>query len=154
MSCQVVELYEESARLTEREHWMASGSSQRPQVPQGAKTGQKKVAASNRCDESFDHRLLPHRFRRNAVGTAGAKDWVAFVVSQAKHRIEKPGVLNEFELALDFAVHAHEDQAALDAIVNVTIRNGCAIDTPPAHDAMAVGGVDHVPRVFRRGGQA
>src|SRR4051812_34912675 len=154
MSCQEAELHEESARVLTPERRIAWRSSQGSKVSQGANTGQKKVPTTYRSDESFERRLLPHRLRRNAVGTAGAKEWVAFGVPHAKHRIQKPGVLNEFELALDLAVQADKNQAAVGTVVLITIGNGVAIDAPAAHDAMAVGGLDNVRRVFRGGGQA
>src|ERR1035441_3669295 len=91
------------------------GSRECSQVPQGAKAGQKEVSAADRSDERLDDGLLTDRFRWNAEGTLGSDYWVAFVVAEAKHRIEKPSVLNKLELALYLAVHADENEAAVDA---------------------------------------
>src|SRR5271169_6437498 len=105
MWSRVAEPDEELARVRAQEARMARRSSECPQVLQGAKAGQKEVSAANWSNKSLDDRLLTHRLRRNAEGTLGTEDWVAFVVAQAKHRIQQPGVLDELELAFNLAVH-------------------------------------------------
>src|SRR5208282_97311 len=131
-----------------------SRSSHCSQIMQCANTWQEEISTTDRSDESLDDGLLTHWLRWNAEGALGTDERVALVVTAAEHRIQKPCVLNKLELAFDLTVEAEEDESAIDAVVDVTIRDGSAVDASPAQDAMAVGGVDHVLLVFRGGCQS
>src|SRR5579859_4094284 len=95
--------------------------SSRCQKTQGADAGQEEVGAAGHRHE------LRHR-REAAGGAAGlrhgkavargsarprppiAEQWITLIVQSVEAIADDPGVLHEFELALDIGIQAHEVQ--------------------------------------------